>query len=151
MSYPGNVSRDYLNPVQAALFKRLSGLKLLSLEGKDCAVYDEPPDDAKFPMVFIGEQTQLGQFSTKTEAGAEIEVLLVVRSRNPSNKEVNALSGTIISSLTGTPLDMSADQLSIVHQKLTVSRVGKISGWGSVREVRLNIKVEDLSTVQPHT
>lgn len=149
-AYAGNIARDYLTPIQAALFKRLQGLKLAGLGSKTCAVYDAPPDDAKFPCVFIGEQSIPRPWNTKTEGGGEADLLVFVRSRSDSNLEVNDLANTILLSLTTEKLDLSEDGLNIVHQQLGLSRVGKIRGWGTIREVRVALKVEDTSTVQPH-
>lgn len=149
-AYAGNAYDDYLTPMQAALFTRLRALKLVGLEGKGCEVYDSPVDEASYPFVFIGEQGLQGPWTTKTEGGAELELTMAIVSRNPSNKEVNALAGSIMRSLTATKLDLSAYGLNVVHQQLGPSRVGKLEGLGTIRELRLLLRVEDLTTAQPH-
>lgn len=149
-AYAGNLFGDYLTAMQAALYGRLKGLKLVALDGKACEVYDSPVDEARYPFVYIGQQGLQAPWTTKTEAGAELELSLTIVSRAPSNKEVNALADTILRSLTTTKLDLSGYGLNVVHQNLGPSRVSKLDGLGTIRELQLRLKVEDLTTAQLH-
>lgn len=89
---------DFFNPLQVALYDRLS------TELAPLAVYDSPPHqpdgrpNADFPYVTIGDDTLL-PFDTDTSLGVSATITLHVWSRYPGKKEAKTIMGLIYTTL----------------------------------------------------
>ncbi len=147
----GNSLRDYLGPMQKAVFERLSRAGMITpKKGGSVGVWDTPPTNPIYPYVFIGAQSSPGEFSTKTRAGGEVDFSLTIFSTQPTNEEVDSIANQILLSLTGSPIDLTADGLNIVGHEVGAGEIAKLDGFGVARTLRIMFRIEDLTTPQIH-
>ena len=85
--------------LQESIFQRLK-------KHLDHAVYDQPPQNAKFPYVTLGEDTVV-DWSTKLAPGEEITHTLHIWSQYPGMQELKTLIDQTIQALTISPLVIS--------------------------------------------
>ena len=82
---------------------------LMSLLGGP-RVYDEPPRDALFPYVTLGE-ARVTDWSTGTERGEEHQLTLHAWSRQGGHKQAHLIAGALLQALHDTPLMLSDHRL----------------------------------------
>ena len=82
---------------------------LMSLLGGP-RVYDEPPRDALFPYVTLGE-ARVTDWSTGTERGEEHQLTLHAWSRQGGHKEAHLVAGALLQALDDAPLTLSGHRL----------------------------------------
>ena len=73
-------------------------------------VYDEPPRDALFPYVTLGE-ARVTDWSTGTERGEEHQLTLHAWSRQGGHKEAHLVAGALLQALDDAPLALSGHRL----------------------------------------
>ena len=73
-------------------------------------VYDEPPRDALFPYVTLGE-ARVNDFSTGTERGEEHQLTLHAWSRQGGHKEAHLVAGALLQALDDAPLTLTDHRL----------------------------------------
>jgi hypothetical protein len=83
-------------------------------------VYDEPPRNAAFPYVTLGE-ARIADYSTGTEAGEEHQLTLHAWSRQGGHREAHVIAGALLGALDDAPL-MLADH-HLVNFRFAVADV----------------------------
>ena len=73
-------------------------------------VYDEPPREAVFPYVTLGE-ARVTDWSTGTERGEEHQLTLHAWSRQGGHKEAHLVAGAVLQALDDAPLTLSGHRL----------------------------------------
>jgi len=73
-------------------------------------VYDEPPRNAAFPYVTLGE-TRVSDYSTGTEPGEEHQLVLHAWSRQGGQREAHLIAGALLSALDDAPLTLADHHL----------------------------------------
>jgi len=73
-------------------------------------IYDEPPREAAFPYVTLGE-TRIVDFSTSSEAGLEHQLTLHAWSRQGGHREAHVIAGALLQALDDAPLALAGHQL----------------------------------------
>jgi hypothetical protein len=73
-------------------------------------IYDEPPREAAFPYVTLGE-TRIVDFSTSSEAGLEHQLTLHAWSRQGGHREAHDIAGALLQALDDAPLALAGHQL----------------------------------------
>jgi hypothetical protein len=73
-------------------------------------IYDEPPREAAFPYVTLGEM-RIADFSTGSEAGLEHQLTLHAWSRQGGHREAHAIAGALLQALDDAPLALAGHQL----------------------------------------
>jgi hypothetical protein len=102
--------------LQKAVYAALAADASLTALLGGTAVYDAAPQDAGFPYVTI-DQTQIRDWSTGTEPGAEHMLTLHVWSRYAGKYEAYAISDTIREALDGAGLSLEDHRLvNLRHQ-----------------------------------
>ncbi|HZP70638.1 MAG TPA: DUF3168 domain-containing protein [Pseudolabrys sp.] len=84
----------------AALLSVLGGAK----------IYDEPPREAAFPYVTLGE-TRLADFSAGDEPGLEHQLTLHAWSRQGGQREAHVIAGALLQALDEAPLAPAGHRL----------------------------------------
>ncbi|MDO9414025.1 MAG: DUF3168 domain-containing protein [Pseudolabrys sp.] len=83
-------------------------------------IYDEPPKQAAFPYVTLGE-ARIADFSTGTESGAEHQLTLHAWSRQGGHKEAHVIAGALLQALDDAPLTLSGH--SLINLRFAVADV----------------------------
>jgi hypothetical protein len=73
-------------------------------------IYDEPPREAAFPYVTLGE-TRISDLSVDNEPGLEHQLTLHAWSRQGGHLEAHAIAGTLLQALDDAPLALSGHRL----------------------------------------
>ena len=73
-------------------------------------IYDEPPRDAAFPYVTLGE-ARVTDFSTGTEPGEEHQLTLHAWSRQGGHREAHLIAGALLQALDDAPLTLAGHRL----------------------------------------
>ena len=71
---------------------------------------DEPPREAAFPYVTLGE-TRIADFSTGTEQAEEHQLMLHAWSRQGGHKEAHLIAGALLQALDDAPLTLTDHRL----------------------------------------
>ncbi len=96
--------------LRAAVYDALAGnSQLVSVLGGP-KIYDEPPKQAAFPYVTLGE-TYIADFSAGGEAGQEHQLTLHAWSRQGGHKEAHVIAGALLQALDDAPLTLSDHRL----------------------------------------
>jgi hypothetical protein len=74
------------------------------------SVFDEPPRDASFPYVTLGE-ARIADFSTGTDAGEEHQLTLHAWSRQGGHREAHTIAGALLQALDDAPLTLADHRL----------------------------------------
>jgi hypothetical protein len=74
-------------------------------------IYDEPPREAAFPYVTLGEAT-VSDRSTATEGGHEHALTLHVWSRHGGHREAQEIAGAVLEALADAPLAPDGHRLA---------------------------------------
>jgi hypothetical protein len=74
------------------------------------SVFDEPPRDAGFPYVTLGE-ARIADFSTGTDAGEEHQLTLHAWSRQGGHREAHMIAGALLQALDDAPLTLADHRL----------------------------------------
>lgn len=112
----------FLNPLQSAIFTRLSAA-LAPL-----AVYDDPPNQPDglpldgFPYILIGDDTAIS-WDTDTSLGASATITLHVWSRYAGKKEAKTILGQIYTALHRGAANLSASGYAFIDCLLEFSEV----------------------------
>ncbi len=69
-------------------------------------VYDEPPRNAAFPYVTLGE-TRIADFSTDADGGEEHQMTLHAWSRQGGPREAHLIAGALLQALDDAPLALT--------------------------------------------
>ncbi len=73
-------------------------------------VYDEPPREAAFPYVTLGE-ARIADFSTGGEPGEEHQLTLHAWSRQGGHREAHLIAGALLQALDDAPLALTDHHL----------------------------------------
>src|SRR4029078_3322525 len=73
-------------------------------------IYDEPPREATFPYVALGE-TRVADFSDGGEAGLEHHLTLHAWSRQGGQREAHVIAGALLQALDDAPLALAGHRL----------------------------------------
>lgn len=115
------VASGTLSPLQAALHARLTAdAQLAGLIGR--RVYDDVPEDARFPYVSLGEDFELPD-DDHGGLGAEVTVTLHVWSKYRGWAEALAVAGRIQALLHRQPLTVAGRRvISVKHEQTSKLR-----------------------------
>lgn len=97
--------------LRAVLFTALKNDTPLAALLGGARIYDEPPREAAFPYVTLGEAT-LADRSTSTEGGDEHGVTLHVWSRHGGHREAHEIAGALLEALIDAPLAPNGHRLA---------------------------------------
>lgn len=78
-------------------------------------VFDDVPEDAKFPFITLGAFTDK-QTGNKTADIHDISLQIHIWSEYEGKKEVNEIANDVTAVLTSWPLDLSADGFNVMSQ-----------------------------------
>jgi len=87
-------------------------------------VYDEPPKDAAFPYVTLGE-ARVENFSTGTETSEEHRLTLHAWSRQGGHREAHMIAGALLQALDDAPLAPTGHHL--VNLRFSVADIRRES------------------------
>ena len=73
-------------------------------------IYDEPPREAAFPYVTLGE-TRVSDFSAGSEPGLEHQLTLHAWSRQGGHREAHVIAGALLQALDDAPLTLAGHRL----------------------------------------
>jgi Protein of unknown function (DUF3168) len=73
-------------------------------------IYDEPPREAAFPYVTLGEM-RVADFSSGSEPGLEHQLTLHAWSRQGGQREAHVIAGALLQALDDAPLALSGHRL----------------------------------------
>jgi len=73
-------------------------------------IYDEPPREAAFPYVTLGE-TRIAALSAGSEPGLEHQLTLHAWSRQGGQREAHVIAGALLQALDDAPLALAGHQL----------------------------------------
>jgi hypothetical protein len=73
-------------------------------------IYDEPPREAAFPYVTLGE-ARISDFSAGSEPGEEHQITLHAWSRQGGHREAHLISGALLQALDDAPLTLTDHRL----------------------------------------
>ncbi|HET8543168.1 MAG TPA: DUF3168 domain-containing protein [Pseudolabrys sp.] len=73
-------------------------------------IYDEPPREAAFPYVTLGE-TRVADFSTGSEPALEHQLTLHAWSRQGGHREAHVIAGALLQALDDAPLALAGHRL----------------------------------------
>ena len=73
-------------------------------------IYDEPPREAAFPYVTLGE-TRVADFSAGSEPALEHQLTLHAWSRQGGHREANVIAGALLQALDDAPLALAGHRL----------------------------------------
>lgn len=120
-----------LQLINKALFELL---KLCDL----CPVFDSVPENKKMPYIVLAE-TQLMPWNTKTTAGLEAILGILIYSDYRGDKEINRIADTLTSILANTPL-LPGDGLTVIKQRLEELKIERLDGCRE-GSIKLNLKI----------
>jgi hypothetical protein len=106
--------------LRAAIHEALSADGALNALLGGAKIYDEPPREAVFPYVTLGE-TRVSDFSTGTESGEEHQITLHGWSRQGGHREAHMISGALLQALDDAPLTLTDHRL--VNLRFSVADV----------------------------
>lgn len=96
--------------LRAAVHDALTGnAGLISVLGGP-KIYDEPPREAAFPYVTLGE-TRVAEFSAGGEPALEHQLTLHAWSRQGGHREANVIAGALLQALDDAPLALAGHRL----------------------------------------
>jgi Protein of unknown function (DUF3168) len=108
--------------LQKAVYAALAADATLTTLLDGPAIYDAAPQDAAFPFVVI-DQTQIRDWSTGTEPGAEHMLMLHVWSRYAGKRAAYAVADAIRAALDGALLSLDDHRLiNLRHQYSELKR-----------------------------
>jgi hypothetical protein len=108
--------------LQKAVYAALAADASLSALLGGAAIYDAPPQNTAFPYVVI-DQTQIRDWSTGTEQGAEHMLMLHVWSRYAGKREAHEIADAIRAALDGALLSLEDHRLvNLRHQYSELKR-----------------------------
>jgi hypothetical protein len=96
--------------LRAAIHDALTADTALTTLLGGASIFDEPPRDAAFPYVTIGE-ARVTDFSTGTEPGEEHQLTLHAWSRQGGHREAHLIAGALLQALDDAPLALTGHQL----------------------------------------
>jgi len=96
--------------LRAAVHAALTADAALSAVLGGPKIYDEPPREAVFPYVTLGE-TRIADFSTGNEAGLEHQLTLHAWSRQGGHREAHVIAGALLQALDDAPLALAGQHL----------------------------------------
>ena len=96
--------------LRAAIHDALSADSALTALLGIAKIYDEPPREAVFPYVTLGE-ARVSDFSTGTEPGEEHQITLHAWSRQGGHREAHLISGALLQALDDAPLTLTDHRL----------------------------------------
>jgi hypothetical protein len=96
--------------LRAAIHDALSADGALNALLGGAKIYDEPPREAAFPYVTLGE-ARVSDFSTGTEPGEEHQITLHAWSRQGGHREAHMISGALLQALDDAPLALADHRL----------------------------------------
>jgi hypothetical protein len=96
--------------LRAAIHDALAADTALTALLGGTSIFDEPPRDAAFPYVTIGE-ARVTDFSTGTEPGEEHQLTLHAWSRQGGHREAHLIAGALLQALDDAPLTLAGHQL----------------------------------------
>jgi hypothetical protein len=106
--------------LRAAIHDALSADGALGALLGGAKIYDEPPREAPFPYVTLGE-ARVSDFSTGTEPGEEHQITLHAWSRQGGHREAHMISGALLQALDDAPLTLTDHRL--VNLRFSVADV----------------------------
>jgi hypothetical protein len=106
--------------LRAAIHDALSADGALNALLGGAKIYDEPPREAAFPYVTLGE-ARVQDFSTGTEPGEEHQITLHAWSRQGGHREAHMISGALLQALDDAPLTLADHRL--VNLRFSVADV----------------------------
>jgi hypothetical protein len=129
--------------LQEAVFERLAGDAALAALLGGAHVYDGAPRNAAAPYVHLGEVTER-DWSTATEAGAEVAFAVVAWSREPGRAQALAIAQRVRELLHEAALTLDGWRLvNLRHVATETARVEKLEGRRAVARFRAVVEVED--------
>lgn len=96
--------------LRAAIHDALAADGALTALLGGASVYDEPPKDAAFPYVTLGD-ARVTDFSTGTEPGEEHSLTLHAWSRQGGHREAHLIAGALLAALDDAPLTLTDHRL----------------------------------------
>jgi hypothetical protein len=96
--------------LRAAIHDALSADGALTALLGSAKIYDEPPREAPFPYVTLGE-ARVADFSTGTEPGEEHQITLHAWSRQGGHRQAHLISGALLQALDDAPLTLTDHRL----------------------------------------
>ena len=166
----GVVKRDFMGPVQTAIGNRLRGqavssgltyqqLCLLSVVKSLSPNYNSglvPILDyagvekmTQFPYVTIGDDDLATPDDTKGGSAEQIVVAIHVWSRYNGKNETNYIGGQVLTLLTSTPLDLSANGFNCYGFRKEFDHTMKDGTNSTHRIIKFRMWVQDIQTNQP--
>lgn len=124
-----------LNPLQAAIYTRLTG-------ALSYPVYDVVPQNQAFPYITLGEDTGV-DWSTKTNPGQEVTTTLHVWSRAAGMKELKTIMDGIIQAMTGADLTFTGFHPVLLRLDLATA-LRDPDGITRHGVVRFRVKIEEV-------
>jgi hypothetical protein len=106
--------------LRAAIHDALNADALLTAALGGAKVYDEPPRNAAFPYVTLGE-ARLADFSADDAPGAEHTLTLHAWSQQGGHKEAHVIAGALLQALDDAPLTLADHRL--VNMRFAVADV----------------------------
>jgi hypothetical protein len=96
--------------LRAAVHAALTGDAALVAALGGPKIYDEPPREAAFPYVTLGE-TRVADFSAGSEPGLEHQLTLHAWSRQGDHREAHVIAGVLLQALDDAPLALAGHRL----------------------------------------
>jgi len=109
-SLPAAISASASLALRAAVHAALTADAALNAVLGGPRIYDEPPREAMFPYVTMGE-TRITDFSTGSEAGLEHQLTLHAWSRQGGHREAHVIAGALLQALDDAPLVLAGQHL----------------------------------------
>ncbi len=119
--------------MQLALYDRLTNAAQLT--GRLAGIYDETPNDAVMPYLFMGE-TRVTDASVKGRKGYQLQFELIIFSNDNSQLEIKELMAVADSTLADAPLAVRGHDLVTLRLESATS-VRRFREDGSLYEGRL--------------
>ncbi len=105
MKNAGPIYRDFFDPLQKAIFDRLTAASIVDQGDTAVPVVDNRAEKCPFPYVQIGEAKVDGDESTKCHAGMSIRAQIDIWSRkNGTMSEANCIAVQVLLALTSQAL-----------------------------------------------
>lgn len=126
--------KDFLAPLQKAIYARLSGAGITYENTRNnpsttdtVPVVEKPEPDQAFPFIMAGEIISTIPKNTKDRIGKELVYTAHVLSDYHGIKEAAEIANKAVMALTSPKLDLVADGLAVVVSKLQGSQARELS------------------------